>query len=347
MSNLRLSLFGLLLLTASQVMAASHAVVFMYHRFGEDQYPSTNIHLEQFDAQLEYLAQHNAQIWRLPRIIEHIQQNKPLPERTLAITIDDAYCSVYEHAWPRLQKYGWPFTVFVNTDPVDSGQADLMTWAQMREMQKTGVHFANHAASHTSLVRSRAEDKASWEQRIRLNINKAQRRLAEELGTTVNAEPQLFAYPYGEYDTATADLLSVMGYIAFGQHSGAIGPLSDLRALPRYPMAEAYAELDGFVQKANSQPLPVLQASPWEPVVSSNNPPTLSLQLQKHLPDLACYNAHGEPLTLNWLDHTNVIIQAKNILPPGRSRYNCTAATGHGNWYWYSHPWLIREAETR
>ena len=33
----------------------SSAVVFMYHRFGDDRYPSTNIHLKQFEQHLEYI----------------------------------------------------------------------------------------------------------------------------------------------------------------------------------------------------------------------------------------------------------------------------------------------------
>ncbi|GAB4302697.1 MAG: polysaccharide deacetylase family protein [Thiohalomonadaceae bacterium] len=344
MPCLRPLLFLLLLAAAGCAAAASHAVVFMYHRFGEDRYPSTSIRLEQFDAQLDYLAQNGYQVWPLERIVTHLLHNEPLPERTIAITVDDAYLSVYEHAWPRLKARGWPFTVFVNTDPVDRGLSGFMTWEQMRAMQKEGVRFANHTASHDSMAERRADETAAaWERRVRADIERAQRRLREELGEQSEQEPRLFAYPYGEYDTRAADLVQAMGYIGFGQQSGAIGPLSDRRALPRYPMAEGFAALEPFARKAGSLPLPVLQAAPWEPHIGSNNPPQLTLTLQRPLRGIACYNAAGQPLPLTWLDDTRFQVQAADRLPRGRSRYNCTAPAGDGRWYWYSHPWLVDE----
>lgn len=332
----------LLLSAATAAAAASHAVVFMYHRFGEDRYPSTSIRLEQFDAQLDYLAQNGYQVWPLERIVTHILRNEPLPERTVAITVDDAYLSVYEQAWPRLKARGWPCTVFVNTDPVDRRLGGFMSWDQMRRMQQEGARFANHGTSHDSMVERRTnEDESAWEQRVRTDITRAQQRLREELGDQVEQEPRLFAYPYGEYDTRAADLVQAMGYIGFGQHSGAIGPLSDRRALPRYPMAEGFAALEPFARKASSLPLPVLKAEPWEPHIDNNNPPLLTLTLQQPLHGVACYNAAGQPLPLTWLDDTRLQVQAEERLPHGRSRYNCTAPAGNGRWYWYSHPWLI------
>jgi len=342
MAALRLLLLILLLGATAAAAAASHAVAFMYHRFGEDRYPSTSIRLEQFDAQLDYLAQNGFQIWPLERVVDHVLRNEPLPDRTIAITVDDAYLSVYEHAWPRLKARGWPFTVFVNTDPVDRGLAGFMSWEQMRAMQREGVRFANHTASHDSMAeRRKDEDDTAWEQRVRADIERAQQRLREELGAEVEQEPRLFAYPYGEYDTRAAELVHAMGYIGFGQHSGAIGPLSDRRALPRYPMAESFAALEPFARKAASLPLPVIAAEPWEPHVDDNNPPPLTLALQQPMRGVACYNAAGQPLPVTWLEETRLQVQAAAPLPSGRSRYNCTAPADGGRWYWYSHPWLI------
>ena len=40
---------------AAHARASDSAVIFMYHRFGEDEYPSTSIKLEQFEAHLAEL----------------------------------------------------------------------------------------------------------------------------------------------------------------------------------------------------------------------------------------------------------------------------------------------------
>ena len=110
-----------------QSHAADHAAVLMYHRFGEDEYPSTNIRLDQFDAHLEKLANGNYTVLSLDKIIRHMQDGTELPDRTVAITIDDAYLSVFTEAWPRLKAKGFPFTVFVATDPVDNGHPNYMS----------------------------------------------------------------------------------------------------------------------------------------------------------------------------------------------------------------------------
>lgn len=44
----------------------------------------------------------------LDEIVEAIKKKEPLPDKDLAITIDDAYRSVSEQAYPRLQQFNFP-----------------------------------------------------------------------------------------------------------------------------------------------------------------------------------------------------------------------------------------------
>lgn len=338
-------LLALLLLLPSLATALeSHAVVFMYHRFGEDRHPSTSVRIDQFEAHLDWLAGHGYTVWPLERIVQHLAGAEPIPDRTVAITVDDAYLSVYRHAYPRMVDRGWPFTVFVNTEPVDQGLPDYMSWAQMREMQAHGVRFANHGAGHEALWR-RLPDETSerWRTRVREELASAQVRLQAELGPQTNAAPPLFAFPYGEYTLALADYVKELGYVGFGQHSGAIGALSDRRALPRYPMAERYAAREEFATKAASLPLPVVALEPAEPLVGEN-PPRLVVTLADGAPPLAsvrCY-AGGAALRVVPMTARRFRIQAERPLSPGRSRYNCTAPYATGKRYhWFSQPWIV------
>ncbi|MBT3306791.1 MAG: polysaccharide deacetylase family protein, partial [Alphaproteobacteria bacterium] len=97
----------------------TNAVVIMYHRFGESRYPTTNVTIKQLEAHIEELKTGDYTVLPLPDIIKAMQGGQPLPARTIAISIDDAYLSVFTEAWPRLKAAGFPFTVFVATDPVD------------------------------------------------------------------------------------------------------------------------------------------------------------------------------------------------------------------------------------
>lgn len=326
----------------------------MYHHFGVEKYPTTNIRLQQFEAHLDYLAQEGYRVWPLTKVAEYIKNKKPFPGRVVAITIDDAYLSVYQEAYPRLRKRGWPFTVFVATDGVDRKYHSYMTWDQMREMQKHGATFANHSTTHDYLIRHKPnETAAQWEARVRQDIEHAQIRLKTELGNA----PMLFAYPYGEYNTALARIVTSLGYVAFGQQSGPAGIQDDIRALPRFPMSEKYGVFSQFKQKVASLAFPISKLNPWDPSllptqsttsqITSTNPPVLEITLGKSdaaLNQLSCYVSGQGRVEVKWLNkqERRFTVQAKAPLPGGRSRYNCTApSTQKGRYYWYSHLWIL------
>lgn len=327
---------------AADPAPAAEAVVLMYHRFGEDQYPSTSIRLEQLDVQLDYLATEGFHVIPLARLLDALEHGMKLPDRSVVITVDDAYRSVYEQAYPRFRERGWPYTVFVATGPVDRGLEDFMTWDQMREMQQHGATFANHGTDHDTLIDTTgSETPDARRARIRSDLETSRARLEAELDPVANA----FAYPYGEYDELSASVVEALGYIAFGQQSGAVGTGSDRRALPRYPMAEAYAAIDEFRNKVRSRPLPVVDVEPWDPVTRDTRPRiemTLG-QTDARLDRLACYVSGQGRVDVDWLaDRKRFAVQPARDLGAGRSRVNCTAPVAAGDrFFWFSHPWIV------
>ena len=322
---------------------ADAAVVFMYHRFGEATLPSTNVSLAQFKSHLDYLARQRFTIWPLSRIGEHLEKHIPLPDHVVALSVDDAYESVYTQAYPLIKARHWPMTVFVSTDAVDQHLHGYMTWEQMREMQENGITFANHSRTHGHLIELEpGETAAAWQQRISDEISYAQQRLEKELGPTA----KLFAYPYGEYNPALQKLLAGLGFLAFGQQSGAIGSLSKPQLLPRFPMAENYAELEQFRIKADALPFPVQQVEPASPIINGKNlSPTLTVSvIPEQLPrlkELACY-LNGERMTLlSWQDPFRFTVTPSRPLTARRSRYNCTVPSSlKGRYHWFSHLWI-------
>lgn len=346
-----LALFLVCWLPTTVTAEERQAVVLMYHHFGVEKYPSTNVRLAQFDAHLDYLASAGYEVWPLAKVVEYVLAKKPFPTRVVAITIDDAYLSVYREAYPRLRARGWPFTVFVATDGVDRHFRAYMSWEQLREMQRHGATLANHSATHDYLIRRRAqEDDAQWLARMEQDIRRAQRRLTEELGEA----PMLFAYPYGEYNTALARLVTALGFAAFGQQSGPVGLMSDTRALPRFPMAERFAALPDFQQKVASLAFPLERVLPWDPELGAAEKGTTSLaeaprmvmrlaDSDARLEQLACFVSGQGRVDVHWLNRAKreFVVQAPAPLAAGRSRYNCTAPSRQpGRYYWYSHLWI-------
>ena len=75
----------------------------------------------------------------------------PKIEKKILITIDDAFSSFYEVAWPYLKKNKIPFILFVSTKPI--GNKGYMDWEQIKEVEKESfAHIGHHSHSHDYLV---------------------------------------------------------------------------------------------------------------------------------------------------------------------------------------------------
>ena len=83
----------------------------MYHRFNEFKYPSTNIQMDTFEEQIEIIKKSNYK-FNNPSEFEKIF-SIPKFKKEILITIDDAFLSFYQEAWPYLKKNKIPFILFV------------------------------------------------------------------------------------------------------------------------------------------------------------------------------------------------------------------------------------------
>lgn len=314
---------------AVPVTAADSAVVVMYHRFGESTHPSTNIRIEQFEAHLEELADPKYTVLPLPEIVAKLRARQPLPDRTVGISIDDAFLSVYREGFPRLQKAELHFTLFVATDPVDRNIGGYMNWNQIRELRDAGVTIGSQTHTHLHMARSSDE-------RNRGELEKSNERFKAELGEV----PTIIAYPYGEYSLAVGSLSKAAGLtIGFGQHSGVLHSDADMMYLPRFAMNENFGGISRFKLAVNALPLTVTEVSPADPLLSAaNNPPILGFTVQgpaaQRLSGLACYASGQGKARMERLG-PRIEVRLQEAFSPGRARINCTMPTRSGRWRWY------------
>lgn len=341
----KMGLYGLLISLLLQLSVVSispaeaeeemrdSATVLMYHRFGESRYPSTNISIEQFEAHLAHLAGGNYTVLKLDDIIVRLRAGELLPDRTVAITIDDAYLSVYTEAWPRLTEAGFPFTLFVASSPIDRKLSGYMSWEQIRELQSSGVTIGSQTHTHPHMHRLSDEE-------VRAEISTSNGRFIEELGL----RPELFAYPYGEYSQFVIDAVKNAGFrAAFGQNSGIMHSADDQFQLPRFAFNEAYGTIDRLKLAVDGLPLKVHDLTP-EDMVLTMNPPLYGFTVSEEMSpvsQLRCFsNNHGK------LDVTMLGMRAE-IRAPGpltepRARINCTMPAVDGRWRWFGRQFLTR-----
>jgi peptidoglycan/xylan/chitin deacetylase (PgdA/CDA1 family) len=309
---------------------AGNAVIIMYHRFGEEGRASTNIRLEQFEAHLAELNSGQYNVLPLPEIVQSLRERRPLPPRSVAIAIDDAFASVYREAWPRLRQANLPFTLFVATEALDQELPGYLSWDQLREMHAAGgMTIGNHSHDHGHMAQLSIDQNKA-------NIETAADRFRAELGF----QPSLFAYPYGELGASLRDLVQDQGFeAAFGQHSGSVGPEADLFSLPRFPLNEDYGDMDRFRLVVNSLPLPVTEVLPSDPLLQGpqSNPPAFGFTLSEQAEqagDLNCFAGNNE-ITLEHLGGGRIEVRFARPFDRGRARVNCTLRGRGGRWHWF------------
>jgi peptidoglycan/xylan/chitin deacetylase (PgdA/CDA1 family) len=318
-----ISSFDLLFCSAK---AENSAVILMYHRFGETNYPSTNIRLKQFDAHIKELLNGGYTVLPVKKIILAIQKGVSLPKKTIGITIDDGYRTVYTEAWPRLKKAGLPFTVFIATGSINNGSPTNMNWDQIRELKNSGVEIGAHTLSHNHMPATDPYKNAA-------ELNNSTAKLMAETGSI----PEMFAYPFGEASLNNIKLVRQKGFkIAFGQHSGVVNPSTNFNYIPRFSLNEKYGGLDRLKLILNALPLPVKDLTPVNPLVDQNNPPDFGFTVKssiKNLHQLSCFSSAGGRVRIEQLGW-RIEVRMSQAFPKGRTRINCTLPAPNNKWRW-------------
>ena len=259
----------------------------------------------------------------------------PKKEKKILLTVDDAFQSFYDNAWPYLKKNQIPFVLFVSTEPV--GNNGYMNWDQIKEIEQSefGV-IGHHSHSHDYLI-----DKS---EEVFLNDIKTSNLIfKEKLGYV----PALFSYPFGEYSGFMRDYISQNFKIAFGQHSGIIDVNKNRFELPRFPINEKYGEIKRFKSIISYYPLEYKKLEPEEKKLSKeNNPPKFKVTFfddQKNIENINCYSNEGD----KWMKSNiklvekELTIEFRESFLPRRGRINCSV-NDNGKWRWFGTQFIIR-----
>lgn len=303
-------------------------MILTYYRFGEEAYASTNTKLAEFDAHLKELTSGRYNVLPLLDVLSAIRARQALPERTVAITLDDGFASAYAHAWPRLRAARLPFSVFVTTGPIDAKSKGLMNWDQLRELAKSGVAIGAQTRTHLHMIE--ASDERNLDEMAASN-----KRIADEIGKA----PELFSYPYGEASARVMALAKEAGYrFALGQYSGVANPTMDDFHVPRFGVNESSGDFARFQLVVNALPLRVADVSPTDPLVTGSNPPAFGFTVTEGLSRIAgirCFASSEGRVRVERLGAERIEVRLAKPLGPGRTRLNCTMPGPDGRWHWY------------
>ncbi|AGK95298.1 polysaccharide deacetylase family protein [Clostridium pasteurianum] len=189
--------------------------VLMYHSIADNSMvtdtASKSIILppEAFKQQMQYLKDNGYTTLTLDELYNFLKNGKPVPEKSVVLTFDDAYEDNYTNAYPILKEFGFRATIFVITGGTDKIGAYL-TSAQLKEMDANGIDIQSHTVNHEEL------DKLSLKEQQETLVQSKQ--FLEKL---LNKKVDYIAYPYGKYNNFTEQAAQNAGYtMAFTINNG-------------------------------------------------------------------------------------------------------------------------------
>jgi peptidoglycan/xylan/chitin deacetylase (PgdA/CDA1 family) len=325
------------LLSMSNNIDDKGIIVLMYHRFEENKYPSTNIKINDFINQIELIKKKKFNFINASEFENNILYSKD--EKKVLLTIDDAFKSFYDQAWPILKDNKIPFILFVNTREI--GSNGYMTWKQIKEISKEEfVHIGNHSYSHDYLI-----DKT--ENEIVADINLAITDFKKNLGYN----SPFFSYPFGEYSNNFKKIVKNLGFkYAFGQHSGVVDETQDFFELPRFSINEKYGELKRFELILNTIPFKFKSISPSEKYINnSSNPPEVIIEFFDDIKNIKLLNCYSNEKNIwrkskiEYLSDLKIKVNLVDKFTTERGRINCSLREPDGSWRWLGMQFVVAE----
>jgi peptidoglycan/xylan/chitin deacetylase (PgdA/CDA1 family) len=214
-----------------EITVASSIPVLTFHAI-DDRPSIISFSQALFERGMRLLYERGYRTVNLVDVADCMRKGLSFPEHSLAITFDDGYQSVYQHAFPILQRYGFSATIFlaVGENGSQSGlerlpsmcERSMLSWREIEEMHKCGIRFGAHTLTHPDLTRLRLAE-------LNSQVYESKAVIEDTLGSEVTC----FAYPYGRYDKRCRDVVSRHFLCACSDRLGLVRPSSDPYAVER------------------------------------------------------------------------------------------------------------------
>lgn len=186
-----------------------------------------------FERHCAWLARHRT-VLPLQEAIGRLDSSYRLPRGLAAMTFDDGFSDLYDHALPVLRRFALPATVFLVAQTLTQGGREV-DWVnfpppyrlrtldreQVLEMQAAGISFQSHSWAHHDLT--------TLDPGCCIEDLRDSRELLEDL---LRTPVTMLAYPQGRHDDGVRHAAAVAGYthaFALPEHAESVGSF----AIPR------------------------------------------------------------------------------------------------------------------
>lgn len=227
------------LLAASLEASGATCAVLAYHRFGPRVADSMTVRTVNFEQQIKLLREHGYHAIPLAALVDGISGKAPLPDKALAITVDDGHASVDAELLPVINRLALPVTLFIYPSAISRANY-AMTWEQLAALShnpliKVQSHTYWHPNFRIERQRLSAEAYAAL---VHMQLERSHAVLEQRLGLSVS----YLAWPYGIEDATLRESAHAAGYTAaFSLGNRMISASDSLLALPRFLITDGYS----------------------------------------------------------------------------------------------------------
>ncbi len=175
--------------------------------FGYDYSEQYNVSKQEFQKQMDFLHDNDIDVLSTPELEQHMKNNT-VPDACVTITFDDIDVSVYDNAYPILQEYNYPFTVFIITNklPSHSGvkqeSLEHITMMKNSGLATVGVHTDSMHNPNPDTGQPMFLDPRTNKQ-FDMDTKTSKQKFYDAFGEY----PKYFAYPHGFGTDETDEIL--------------------------------------------------------------------------------------------------------------------------------------------
>ena len=233
-----------------------------YHDLSEGQ-PETamRMHTSKFRRQMEAIRQLGISVITLDDFLAWKRGEKAIPAKSILITLDDGWKSVYTDAYPILKELNFPFTLYLYKDYVDGGGKALTT-PMIEEMLKNGASIGSHSVSHPFPVEFKSRKKKGadvYDAFIRLQMGESKTFLQAKFPTQ---KVVTYAYPGGYHTEEMLTLADELKYEAlFTVIPGKVKRGTPNKTIPRYMILGNYDKIFDFATNFGEAAAPTTSTS--------------------------------------------------------------------------------------
>ena len=187
------------------LIARTDIAGFCYHQVEPVASSKFSLSLANFTRQLDYLHQHGYKSLNSEELLAALATDSPPVKKAVVITFDDGYRTVYDHAFPVMQKFG--FRGIVCIYPSFIGSRLAMSWQQLKELIDAGWSVECHSMSHSNLATH--YDAPEREEKFLNHEVISSRNIIEK---QLNNKVKFMVWPYGVYTDRTIKLVRDSGF---------------------------------------------------------------------------------------------------------------------------------------